>query len=400
MHAALSRPELISLAAGFVDQATLPVDAVRQATEHVLSDPEAARAALQYGGAAGDPQLREMLLARLAVADGFSAVERGLSIDRMIMTAGSNELLYLIGDSILDPGDIVLCAAPSYFVFLGALAGQGARSIGIAIDEGGIIPEALDETLRRLDEAGELSHVKAIYINSYFDNPSSITLAADRRAAVIEIAKRWSRHAKIYVVDDSVYRELRYSGEDVPSLLAADEAADTVIHTGSFSKSFSPGVRVGWGVLPTELVEPVLNQKGNIDFGSPNLSQQIMSAVLRLDLFDQHVARLRDSYGVKLEAMLGALDEHMSGIPGVAWRKAEGGLYVWFKTGGIDTDVNGPLFKRAMNEDVMYVPGVHCYPLEGEPAQTDMMRLSFGVQPPDRIRQGIAALAHAIREAT
>ena len=142
----------------------------------------------------------------------------------------------------------------------------------------------------------------------------------------------------------------------------------------------------------------MLNQKGNIDFGSPNLSQQIMSAVMQLGLFDEHVLKLRESYRVKLDAMLAALDEHMAGIPDVSWGKAEGGLYVWFKA-GIDTDVRGPLFRRAMQEDVMYVPGAHCYPKEGEPAQTDMLRLSFGVQPADRIRQGIAALARAIREA-
>lgn len=399
MQEALARPELISLAAGFVDQATLPVDAVRQATERALSDPATARAALQYGCTAGEPKLREILLERLAAADGFSPTDRGLSVDRIIATAGSNELLYLIGDTLVDPGDIVLCAAPSYFVYLGVLKNLGARSFGVAIDEDGMIPEAIDESLHRLDQNGDLGRVKAIYVNSYFDNPSSTTLTADRRVALVEIAKRWSRHGKIYVIDDSVYRELRYFEEDIPSLLAADETADTVIHTGSFSKSFSPGLRVGWGVLPTELVEPILDQKGNIDFGSPNLSQQVMLAALDLGLFDQHITILRENYRKKLNAMLDSLDKHMSSMTDVRWGKSRGGLYVWLKVGGTDTGVDGPLFRRALDEGILYVPGVHCFPAEGEPAQTDMMRLSFGVQPPERIREGIAALATAIRGA-
>jgi 2-aminoadipate transaminase len=396
MAQALTRPELISLAAGFVDQTTLPVEAVRQAVDYVLSDPVRGQSALQYGTTQGDRPLREVLLDQLAAADGVDFAERGLTVDRVIATAGSNELLFLISETILDPGDIVLCGAPTYFVYLGALKNLGARSYGVAIDDEGVIPEALEDALTHLDAAGELDRVKAIYVTSYYDNPSSITLTAPRRAALVEIAKRFSRRAPIYVIDDAVYRELRYFGDDVPSLLAADEEADTVIHTSSFSKSFSPGVRVGWGMLPAELIDPVCNQKGNIDFGSPNLSQQIMATVLQLGLFDRHVERLRASYRPKLTAMLEALDEQFADIPGVSWTEATGGLYVWLKVGDVDTGSGGPLFRHALDKGVLYVPGIHCFPEEGEPPRTDMIRLSFGVQPPDRIRQGIALLAAAI----
>ncbi len=398
MHIALARPELISLAAGFVDQTTLPIEAVRQAVDHVLSDPARGRAALQYGTTQGDLQLREMVLDRLATDDGVDFAARGMTVDRVITTAGSNELLFLVSETILDPGDIVLCGAPTYFVYLGALKNLGARSYGVAIDDDGIIPEALEDALTHLDAKGELDRVKAIYVTSYYDNPSSVTLTAQRRAALVEIAKRFSRHRSIYVIDDAVYRELRYFGDDVPSLLAVDDEADTVIHTSSFSKSFSPGVRVGWGMLPAELIEPVCNQKGNIDFGSPNLSQQIMAAVLQLGLFDRHVEQLRESYRPKLTAMLEALDEHLSDVPGVSWSEATGGLYVWLEVGGVDTGSGGPLFQHALDEGVLYVPGIHCFPDEGESSRTDMIRLSFGVQPPDRIRQGIAELAAAIGE--
>ena len=150
MHAALARPELISLAAGFVDQATLPVELVGQAVDQVLADPAFGQAALQYGTTAGDAALREMLLERQVEMDGLDAASAGLNIDRVIVTAGSNQLLHLISETLLDPGDIVLTPAPSYFVFLGGLTNLGARSYGVAVDVDGIIPEALDEPLRPL----------------------------------------------------------------------------------------------------------------------------------------------------------------------------------------------------------------------------------------------------------
>ncbi len=157
MHRALSAPDLISLAAGFVDHQTLPVELVRQAMEAVLADPNAAQAALQYGTTHGYAPLREEILARHIEADGVGAREANLTIDQIVLTAGSNQLLHLIAESILDPGDIVLCAAPTYLVFLGVLGNVGARSIGVATDEQGMIPEALEEQLRRLDAAALLA---------------------------------------------------------------------------------------------------------------------------------------------------------------------------------------------------------------------------------------------------
>ncbi len=128
MHLALANPGLISLAAGFVDQSTLPVDATRQAVERVLAEPTYARAALQYGSTAGDARLRQMVLDRFCQADGRTAGQSRLSIEQVLLTAGSNQLLHLVAEALLDPGDIVLCAAPSYFVFLGILGNLGARA--------------------------------------------------------------------------------------------------------------------------------------------------------------------------------------------------------------------------------------------------------------------------------
>ncbi len=397
MRLALAQPELISLAAGFVDQASLPLDSTRQAMEAVLSDLDRGRAALQYGTTTGHLPLREAVLARLLASDGHSTGHRP-TVDQVLLTAGSNQLLHLVGEVLLDPGDIVLCSAPTYFVFLGMLDSLGARSVGVAIDEQGMIPEALGEELDRRRQAGELSRVKAIYVTSYYENPSTVNLSLERRGALVDVARRYSRETPIYVIDDAAYRELRYAGPDLPSLRSFDETGETVIVAETFSKSFSPGVRVGWGVLPPALVGPVTSLKGNIDFGSPNLNQHLMSAVLERSLFQPHVELLRDSYRTKLEAMLRAMDDFLAHIPGLSWMRPTGGLYVWLQLPeGLMAGPGGTLIEHALAEGVLYVPGEYCYPAEGEPCRQNRIRLSFGVQTPANIRLGIEALGRAIR---
>jgi 2-aminoadipate transaminase len=252
--------------------------------------------------------------------------------------------------------------------------------------------------LARLEAAGELGRVKAIYVTTYYDNPSGVTMPAARRARFVEIARRWSRQGKIYLIEDAAYRELRYYGDDVPSLRSFDPEGDTVVHAGTFSKSYSPGIRVGWGMLPKGLVGPVLAQKGNVDFGSPHFSQVLMATVMELGLFDAHLRRLRESYRRKIDAILAAADEFLAPIGGVEWVRPSGGLYVWLRLPEtIDTGLGGPLFQRAVAEGTLYVPGECCYPAQGRAPRGNMLRLSFGVPTCDEIRRGVEALGRAIR---
>jgi 2-aminoadipate transaminase len=397
MSRALAHPELISLAAGFVDQQSLPAEATRQAVDAIWTNPQAARASLQYGTTPGFPPLREAILSRCLQADRMATAPRGLTMDRVVVTAGSNQLLHLVSESLLDPGDVVLCAAPTYLVYLGTLANLGAEAVGVPTDREGVIPEALEDLLRQRERQGDLARVKAIYLVTYFDNPCGVTMPAGRREQIIGIAKRWSREGRIHVIADAAYRDLRYVGDDVPSLWSYDEEGDTVVLAGTFSKCYSPGIRVGWGILPAHLVDPVCNQKGNIDFGSPNFSQHLMAKVIELGLLAEHIAQIRESYRQKLQAMLSAADEFLAGLPGVCWQRPQGGLYVWVQLpASIDTGPQGQLFSRAIEEGVLYVPGQFCYPTAGETVARNHMRLSFGVQSPERIRDGIAALARAI----
>ena len=399
MSQALARPDLISLAAGFVDESTLPVEATRLGLERLLSSPEQARKALQYGTTPGEPRLRDLVLQRLAVQDGLDLATSSLTIDQMVITAGSNQLLYLVLETLLDPGDIVLCAAPTYLVFLGAMANLGARAIGVATDSQGMVPDALRETLQQLDRAGEKDRVKAIYLVPYADNPGGITMPLARSEEILEISRGHAgRELPIQLIVDQAYRDLRYTGEDIPSMRSLDEAGEQVIVTGTFSKSFSPGIRVGWGLLPRYLVSPLCNQKGNIDFGSPNFNQHLVAEIMEQDLLTPHVRDLCQHYQVKQAAMLAAAERWFSDLEGVRWQHPSGGLYVWMQVPeGIDTSPGGALFEAASREGVLYVAGGYCYPPEGAPVQANTMRLSFGVQSPERIDQGMEALSRALR---
>ncbi|MCA9100269.1 MAG: PLP-dependent aminotransferase family protein [Planctomycetales bacterium] len=400
MQKALDDAGLISLAAGFVDPATLPTDATRTAVDAVLADPRTARAALQYGSNQGLGELREAVLARLLADDGQTVAEAGLTADAVVMTSGSNELLHLVSDVLLDDGDLVLCAAPSYFVFQGTLAYAGAQSYGVAIDAEGMIPAALEETFQRLETAGQLPRIKLLYVTSYFDNPSSVTLAESRRHELVEIVRRWSKHHHIYILEDIAYRPLRYEGPDIPSIRSFDEAGDRVIVAQTFSKAYSPGLRVGCGFLPRPLLAPLLRQKAATDFGSPSFSQHVLLKVLELGLLEPHVARLCQSYRAKRDVMLRALDEHLRPIEGVSWLDPHGGIYVWADLPPqVDTGFEGELFDLALDERMMYVPGQYCYPGQGAPAAKNQVRLSFGDQPAERVAEGIAALGRALRRA-
>ncbi len=395
MAKAIAHPNLISLAAGFVDRATLPIEPTQSALAAIFADDNNTRAALQYGNTNGYLPLRDAVFERLRESDGRAA-ELNLAPEQIVLTAGSNQLLFLVSDAICNPGDIILCASPTYYVYLDSLRNLGVRAIGASSDELGLIPEALEAEIDRLEKIGELDRVKAIYLTSYFDNPCGATTPGDRRRKIVELAKRHSKNHSIYVIEDAAYRELRYSGIDEPSMRSFDEDGSTVIYAGTFSKSFSPGIRVGWGLLPPSLTPAVLAMKGNIDFGSPHFNQVLMATVLERNLFDPHLERLRTNYRKKLQATLSAAEELLRPL-GAHWAVPTGGLYLWLEMPEeIDASLGGRLFDLAVEEGVLYIPGDRCFPEWGEPAKKNSLRLSFGVPDCDTIRCGVEALARAI----
>ena len=238
-----------------------------------------------------------------------------------------------------------------------------------------------------------------IYLVSWFENPSGVSLSAERRKQVVEIAKRWSKQQRILILEDAAYRELRYEGEETPSIWSFDESRQQVILAQTFSKSFSPGVRVGYGVVPRDLVEPLLDIRGNLDFGAASLPQQILADALHTGSFRQHVESIRKSYRIKRDAMLSAVDEFFSDISGVSWHQPQGGLYVWMTLPDqIETGYQSALFQQVTRgEGVMYVPGEICYPVGSDVTRRTQMRLSYGVETPTKIREGMRRLAEGVK---
>ena len=400
MQQAVENRDVISLAAGLVDEASLPVSECRAALSGLFGDDARAQQALQYGTTGGADVLREQLRHHLARLERCSVEQLNLDVKQLVLTTGSQQLLSLVADALFDPGDICLVAAPTYFVFLGVLNGVGARTIPIETDERGINPQALDAELARLAAAGELPRVKLIYIVSEYENPSGVSLATERRREVVALAQKWSRDHRLFVLDDAAYRELRYDGEQRPSLWSFDESRETVILAQTFSKSFSPGVRVGMGVLPKSLVGPVCDLKGNDDFGSANLNQHLLATVLASGRYESHVQEVCTAYRLKRDALLAALDYEFAGSPDVNWLRPEGGLYVWLTLPEqIETGFSSRLFQLATKTHrVMYVPGELCYPAGSVAVRKNQMRLSYGVQDAAGIREGIKRLAAAVRE--
>ncbi|MCA9040300.1 MAG: PLP-dependent aminotransferase family protein [Planctomycetaceae bacterium] len=397
MQQGIENPDCLSLAAGFVDFETLPVELSHKASADLLANPDEARKYLQYGTTAGSDRLRNQLLEHLARMEETSVEDLGIDRDQLVLTTGSQQLLCILADVLFDPGDICLVAAPTYFVFLGVLAGVGAEVISIEGDENGIKVEALQSELERLKQAGKLPRVKMLYLVSYYENPTGVSIAAERRQPIVDLVEQYSTDHQIVLLEDAAYRELRYDGPELPSLWSCDPSRSQVVLAQTFSKSFAPGFRTGFGVLPKSLVQPVIDRKGNEDFGSSHFNQNLIATILEKDWYSNHVTEVCDNYRRKRDAMLAALEEEIADMQDqVSWFTPHGGLYVWLTVPPeIETGFESELFKYATEvEKVMYVPGQLCYP---QADQKNQMRLSFGVLNPDLLREGIARLARSIR---
>ena len=400
MQTALANPGLISLAAGFVDQLSLPHHDTARIASEILGDPVEGRRALQYGTTIGDVGLRRQLVALLERNEGVAAGSFESLLPRVVVTTGSAQLLYLVAEALLDPGDIVLVEAPTYFVFLGVIQTRGARAIGIEIDEGGMKLDALEATLESLEARGELDRVKLIYTISEHSNPSGISLAEDRRGPLVDLARRWSKCQRIHILEDAAYRGLNYEGDEPSSVWRHDPEGETVILARTFSKTFSPGIKLGFGVLPSALVSPVVSLKGNHDFGTTNLTQQILARVLADGTYDAHLSDLIGMYRRKRDTMLQALDDQFGSLDGsISWTKPKGGMFVWLSVPeGVDLGTRGSVLGRCLEQGVLYIPGSFAFPDEPGPTPTNYARICFGVPSEAELIEGVRRLAAAFAE--
>ncbi len=393
MAAAVTNRDLISLAAGLVDYETLPAAEARSALDGMLADPGRARTMLQYGTTEGLLRLREQVRERYLEGPAREAV----GVDDVVVGTGSQQLLYLVAELLLDEGDIVFLPAPSYFVFMGALESMGARAVGIPIDEDGMQVDVLAGELDRLAADGELSRVKLVYLSSYFQNPAGVSLSVERRRQLQETVRRWSTDEhRIFILEDAAYRELRYEGEDTPPIKAFDEDNRQVIYLGTFSKPFSPGLKTGFGFFPRELVPTLLYLKGSHDFGSANFNQHLLSDVLETGVLEEHVARLCRTYRHKRDVMLRALRRHLGGQ--AQFVVPHGGLYVWVTMpADVDTGREGAYFRTCLETGVLFVPGEYCFPAEGPFERPgNCLRLCHAVPGEAQIEEGVARMGRAL----
>lgn len=398
MKMALDRPQLISLAAGFTDNASLPVRETSELLQEILSSENLARATLQYGSTAGDDRLRRLSMERLRKLDGKAGETSRCGPENLLITHGSQQLLYLVTECLCDPGDIVLVEDPTYFVYLSILQSHGVRCRGIPVQAGGIDIAALERRLEELKRSGELKRVKLLYLVTYFQNPTGITTEFERKRSALELLRSYEKAAghPIYLLEDAAYRELRFEGEEVPSGLTVKGADERVIYTGTYSKPFATGIRTGYGWIPEPLFTIVSRVKGNHDFGTSNLLQQVLARALESGKYEAHLPVLQRRYHGKGKAMQEGIKAHFP--PGVRWEKPRGGLYVWAALPkGMKSGPKSALFQRALSREVLYVPGELCYAEDPTRAPgRNEMRLSFGSASESDIREGMARLGAVI----
>jgi 2-aminoadipate transaminase len=365
-----SRPEVVSLAGGMPHLAALPLDAIAAEVGQLLvSD---GLTALQYGSAQGTPELRAQICEVMAL-EGIAAHP-----DDVVVTVGSQMALDMVTRIFCDPGDVVLAEAPSYVGALGTFTAYQARVVHVEMDDHGLVPEALRAALCSLAESGR--RPKFLYTIPNFHNPAGVTLAADRRQTILEICAEHD----LLVIEDNPYGLLGFEGQHYPALRSVEP--DNVVYLGSFSKTFAPGLRVGWALAPHAVREKLVLAAESATLCPPAFTQAVVSRYLATQDWKGQVKAYREAYRERRDAMLCALEQYLP--DGCRWTRPDGGFYVWLTVPeGLDTKAMLP---RAVTERVAYVPGTAFY---ADSFGSRQMRLSYCYPTPDRIKEGVRRLA-------
>ena len=373
LFAVASRPEVVSLAGGMPNISGLPLDVVSAAiAELVLKH---GPVAMQYGSGQGVPELREQITEVMAL-EGISAHP-----DDVVVTVGSQQAVDLVTRVFCDPGDVVICEAPSYVGALGVFKAYQCDVVHAEMDADGLVPEALRQAIASVKAAGK--RIKFLYTIPNFHNPAGVTLSVARRAEVLEIC----RAEDILVLEDNPYGLLGFHGEPFRAL-RADEA-DGVIYLGSFSKTFAPGFRVGWALAPHTVREKLVLAQESATLCPPQFSQLAVSAYLSNHDWQGQIKQFREMYRERRDAMVTALHDQMPAA--CRWNVPDGGFYVWLSLPqGVDAKAMLP---RAVTARVAYVPGTAFF---ADGFGSGAMRLSYCYPTPDRIREGVRRLAGVV----
>lgn len=370
LFAVASRPEVVSLAGGMPNISGLPLDMVGSVIGELIANH--GTEALQYGSGQGVPRLREQICDVMRL-EGIEAHP-----DDVVVTVGSQQAVDLVTRVFCDPGDVVLVEAPSYVGALGVFRSFQCDVVHVAMDADGLIPDSLRQAIASVQASGR--RIKFLYTIPSFHNPAGVTMSAARRTEVLDIC----RVAGVLVLEDNPYGLLGFDAEPMRAM-RADEA-DGVIYLGSFSKTFSPGMRVGWALAPHAVREKLVLAQESATLCPPSFSQMAVSAYLTQHDWLGQIKQLREMYRERRDAMLDALSDLMPAA--CSWTVPHGGFFVWLTLPpGIDAKAMLP---RAVTARVAYVPGTAFY---ADGFGSSHLRLSFCYPTPQRIREGVRRLA-------
>jgi 2-aminoadipate transaminase len=368
------QPDVISFGGGLPAPELFPTAGIAQAASAVME--RLGPAALQYSVTEGIPEMRVWVAERLTRRFG-----RIFEAESVQIVNGSQQGLDLVGKIFLDPGDHVVLEDPSYLGAIQAFDAYQTRYLTIDTDEDGLIPESLERVLEHADP-----FPKFLYLVPNFQNPTGRTLSGRRR----EIVVRLCEHFGLPIVEDDPYCELRFEGNDLPSLISYESTAP-IIYSGTGSKIMAPGMRIAWLVIPDEEIrEKIVLAKQGADLHSGTFAQYVFHEYASDgDAFDAHVRKIAQTYAHRRGVMAEALAEFMPG--GVRFTRPAGGMFLWVTVPEVDTT---ELLRISAESKVVFVPGVNFYP--GRDVH-DGMRLNFSNASEKNIRLGVERLAHAIK---
>jgi 2-aminoadipate transaminase len=372
----LQKPEMISFAGGLPSPETFPIEDLREIVVDVLEKQGAE--SLQYGTTEGDPALRRALVEKHK-REGLD-----IGIENLIITTGSQQALDLIAKILIDPGDYVICSLPSYLGGLNAFSVYGARLKGIPIDQDGMKPDELEDTIMHLRELGR--KIKFIYIIPDFQNPAGITVPEPRRLKIIEIAEKYD----LLIVEDSPYRDIRFEGEPQRMMYSLDTAG-RVITLCTFSKILSPGFRVGWVIGHPEILDRIVMAKQTADLCTSAFMQKIIARYIEKGLLEKNLRKTIALYAERRNCMISCLGKYMP--ENVTWTEPQGGLFLFVTLPGyIDSEA---ILRKAIEKNVAFVSGSSFFCND---SGRNTMRLNFSFSCPSDIEEGIKRLALVVRE--
>jgi len=367
------QPDIISFAGGLPAPELFPVADILSAAERVLGESGAA-GSLQYSPTEGFAPLREVF----AAESGRRGID--CSADDVLITTGSQQPLDLAGKIFLDEGDCVLTENPTYLAAIQAFQVYEVRFAAVPTDDEGLIPEELPALIER-------ERPKFLYTIPNFQNPTGVTLTAERRRTLYSIAARYG----LVVVEDDPYGSLRYAGKTIPPVKSLDTEG-IVIYLSTVSKTIAPGLRVGWAVAAREILRKMTIAKQATDLHTSSLDQRIVHSYLTEFGSEAHIEMIRRAYGERFSIMDASLQELMP--PGFKWTHPEGGMFLWVTCPeGVDTN---ELMREALARKVLFVPGRDFFP---DASGQRFMRLNFSNAAPEKIREGIQRLAEVCHAA-